>query len=95
MGRNLYSHGQPTEPRQNVEFTSTPPKPRRHKNGTQTKYEKILHAYKGTEKDFLKEVALKYISKALPCAHADYVGAPNPDLDKNSTKPRYEQFYTN
>ena len=44
----------------------------------------ILHAYKGTEQEFLKEVELKYISQAPPCAHPEYLGVPNTD--------HYEEF---
>lgn len=35
---------------------------------------KIIHAYKGTEQDLLKEVAVKYISQAKPIAHPNYTG---------------------
>lgn len=43
---------------------------------------KILHAYEGTEQEFLKEVKLKYISQAPASAHPEYLGVPNTDLDE-------------
>lgn len=43
---------------------------------------KVIHAYGGTEKDFLQEIKEKYISQARPGIHPDYTGVANNELDR-------------
>lgn len=71
VGRNMRRYGQ-LRAKQNMELL----KPEDTKAVHRQNINKILHAYKGTEQGFVKEVELKYICQAPTCVHPDYVGAP-------------------
>ncbi|XP_037505752.1 uncharacterized protein LOC119382092 [Rhipicephalus sanguineus] len=43
---------------------------------------RIIHAYKGSEQDILREITERYISSAQSDTHPDYGGAVNEDLDR-------------
>lgn len=47
---------------------------------------KLIHAYDGTEEEFLKELEQKYITQAPPCNHPSYNGNANSTLDEEITE---------
>lgn len=47
---------------------------------------KLIHAYDGTEEEFLKELGQKYITQAPPCNHLSYNGNANSKLDEGITE---------
>lgn len=47
---------------------------------------KLIHAYEGTEEEFLNELQQKYLTQAPPCIYPSYNGNTNAKLDEELTE---------